>query len=112
MPKKELIIYQTAEGNEPFSEWFKRLKDATTRARIRSRLDRVEQGNYGDYKSLGEGVYELRFFFGPGYRIYFGEDGDTTVLLLCGGDKTGQRRDIVQAQAYWQDYLASKEIAK
>jgi putative addiction module killer protein len=86
------------------------LKDATARARIRSRLDRVEQGNYGDYKSVGEGVYELRFFFGPGYRIYFGEDGEITVLLLCGGDKTSQRRDIIQAQSFWQDYLTNKRI--
>lgn len=58
----------------------------------------------GDFKPVGAGVNELRFFFGAGYRVYFGEDGDTLVVLLCGGDKSSQRSDIEQAQAYWQEY--------
>lgn len=104
MVQKELVTYQTETGKRPFDDWLKGLKDIKARARIRSRLDRVELGHYGDYKPLGKGVYELRLFFGPGYRVYFGEDGNTLVLLLCGGDKSSQQRDISGAHAYWQDY--------
>lgn len=104
MAQKELVSYQTESGKLPFEEWLKSLKDVKARARIRSRLDRVELGHYGDYKAVGEGVYELRLFFGPGYRVYFAEDGNTLVLLLCGGDKSSQLRDINSAHAYWQDY--------
>jgi putative addiction module killer protein len=71
-----------------------------------ARLRRLELGHYGDFKSVGAGVNELRFFFGAGYRIYFAEDGDTIVVLLCGGDKDSQRRDMQKAQAYWQEYLS------
>ena len=79
-----------------------------TRARIERRIERMEQGHYGDYKAVGKGVYELRFFFGAGYRVYFAEDGDTVVLLLHGGGKSSQRRDIKIAQAYWQEYQEDK----
>ncbi len=108
MAQKELVIYQTETGKRPFDDWLKGLKDIKARARIRSRLDRVELGQYGDYKPVGEGVYELRLFFGPGYRTYFAEDGNTLVLLLCGGDKGSQERDVRRAHAYWQDYRERK----
>ena len=85
-------------------DWLNALKDARTRARIRRRLDRVRLGNLGDYQSVGEGVYELRLFFGPGYRIYFGARDDTIVLLLCGGDKSTQSKDIKRAKSYWKTY--------
>lgn len=101
---KTVIIYQTPVGTEPFTIWLNHLRDAGIRRRILSRLLRLEQGNYGDFKPVGAGVNELRFFFGPGYRVYFGEDGDTVVVLLCGGDKSSQASDIQQAQAYWQEY--------
>ena len=107
MNPKELILYQTETGKEPFSEWLNDL-DRITRNRVRVRLDRVEQGNYGDHKSVGDGVVELRLFFGPGYRIYLAEDGNTLVVLLCGGDKDTQTRDIAKAKAYWQAYLEAK----
>lgn len=97
MSAKKVIIYQDASGNEPFSKWLKSLKDPVTRRCILKRLYRVENGNYGDYKNLGDGVSELRFFFGAGYRVYFGEDGETIVVLLCGGDKDSSRR-ILQKQ--------------
>ncbi len=101
---KTVIIYRDSADNEPFTNWLNSLRDRTTRRRILQRLLRVESGHYGDYKPVGEGVNELRLFFGPGYRIYFGEDGDTLVILLCGGDKDSQNRDIEQAQGYWQEY--------
>jgi len=75
---KTVIIYREPGGNEPYTDWLNHLRDATTRRRILQRLLRVESGHYGDYKPVGDGVNELRFFFGPGYRIYFGEDGDLT----------------------------------
>lgn len=101
---KKVVVYRTAAGKEPFTAWLHSLRDATTRRRILKRLLRLEQGHYGDFKSVGGGINELRLFFGAGYRIYFAEDGDTLVVLLCGGDKSSQRQDIQQAQAYWQEY--------
>jgi len=101
---KKVIVYQDAAGHEPFTNWLNSLRDPVTRRRILRRLLRLEQGHYGDFKPVGGGVNELRFFFGAGYRVYFAEDGNSIVLLLCGGDKESQRRDIQQAQAYWQEY--------
>jgi putative addiction module killer protein len=104
MSSKQVIVYQDGAGNEPFTKWLKSLNDPVTRRRILKRLYRIESGNYGDYKNLGDGLNELRFFFGAGYRVYFGEDGDTIVILLCGGDKDGQRKDIEKAKGYWKEY--------
>lgn len=104
MARKELVYYRTANGKEPFREWLKSLEDKVTRARVERRLERVENGHYGDYKAVGEGVFELRFFFGAGYRVYFAEDGDTLVLLLHGGDKSSQTKDVKTARGFWRDY--------
>jgi len=71
---------------------------------VRTAIARIEAGNLGDVKPVGEGVSERRIDFGPGYRMYFGKDGERFVLLLVGGTKKRQQRDITQAQAYWQDY--------
>ena len=101
---KEIIIYADDRGKEPFNEWIEKLHDPQTQRRIIVRLRRVEQGNYGDYKPLKDGVYELRFKHGSGYRVYFGEEGDTIVVLLLGGDKGTQNQDIKQAKAYWKEY--------
>ena len=101
---KTVIVYRSPAGNELFTDWLNSLRDPTTRRRIFKRLLRLEQGHYGDAKPVGSGVIELRFFFGAGYRVYFGEDGDTIVVLLCGGDKSSQGRDIERAQAYWKEY--------
>ena len=77
---KQVIFYQDQAGNEPVTDWLNRLRDAKTRRRILKRFFRVESGHYGDYKSVGDDVCELRFFFGAGYRVYFGEDGETIVV--------------------------------
>lgn len=102
---KELREYITPSGNSPFEEWLSALKDSKTRARIRVRLDRLSLGLFGDRKSLGNGLHELRLDFGSGYRVYFGQDGDVLIILLCGGDKSTQRKDIENARLYWKDYL-------
>lgn len=106
---KQLIFYQNQAGNEPVTDWLNRLRDAKTRRRILKRFFRVESGHYGDYKSVGGDVYELRFFFGAGYRVYFGEDGEKIVVLLAGGDKDSQTRDISFAKACWHDYLSHRD---
>jgi len=84
--------------------WLRGPRDQQTRSRIRQRLARVRLGNFGDARSVGEGVQELRIPFGPGFRVYFGREGDWVVILLCGGDKSTQARDIERAQDYWRDY--------
>jgi putative addiction module killer protein len=101
---KEVIFYADENGNEPFQLWLEDLRDAKNRRRILSRLVRAQQGNYGDVEPIGEGLSELRFFFGAGYRVYFGEDAGNIVVILCGGDKSSQSQDIENAKAYWQDY--------
>ena len=101
---KELHIYVTEEGREPFSEWLASLRDIKARAKIRVRLDRVSLGNLGDCHGVGEGVQELRIDYGPGYRVYFVLEGQTIVLLLCGGDKSTQTKDIQTTKRYWNEY--------
>ena len=87
--------FVTEEGRIPFREWLRGLRDMRARAKIRVRLNRVRLGNFGDAKSVGDGVYEL--------RVYFARTGQR-VVLLCGGDKSTQRRDIAKAKAFWKDY--------
>jgi len=106
---KELKIYITSTGKQPFVEWLESLKDKTIRYRIKERLDKVALGNMGDSKSVGNGVMEFRFNFGSGYRIYYGEEDNQIVLLLCGGDKATQHRDIKKAHSFWKDYLARSD---
>ncbi|MDX1972308.1 MAG: type II toxin-antitoxin system RelE/ParE family toxin [Candidatus Sumerlaeia bacterium] len=106
---KTIIFYQTQNGKVPLLEWLTDLRDMTTRQRIEARILRVGFGNFGDHKSVGGGVQELRMTFGGGYRVYFGEDGNTLVVLLCGGDKKSQSHDIKQAHEFWRDYLDRKE---
>lgn len=106
---KELKIYTTSTGKQPFVEWLELLKDKTIRYRIKERLDRVALGNIGDNKPVGNGVMELRFSFGSGYRIYYGEENDQIILLLCGGDKATQSKDIKKAHSFWNDYLARSD---
>ncbi|MCB1648634.1 MAG: type II toxin-antitoxin system RelE/ParE family toxin [Pseudomonadales bacterium] len=82
-----------------FAKWFERLKDNKARARIQARIDRLLLGHFGDAESVGEGVKELRIFYGPGYRIYFVQKGAFVIVLLIGGDKSSQRLDIARAKS-------------
>jgi putative addiction module killer protein len=83
---------------EIFAEWFGGLKDRRAKARIQARIDRMEMGNFGDASPVGEGVSELRIFYGPGYRVYFIQRTSVVVILLSGGDKSSQQSDIAKAK--------------
>ena len=104
MMPNELKVYQTAAGRQPFNDWLEALADRQARARIRTRLDRLALGNFGDHRVLDGGVFELRIDWGAGYRVYFSRVGKLILLLLCGGDKTTQSKDIKNAKTYLQDY--------
>ena len=100
----DLEYYVTEAGRKPFKEWLEGLKDVAGRAKVRVRLDRARFGNLGDNRSVGEGIRELRIDYGPGYRVYFALDGNRFILLLLGGDKSSQERDIAMAKGYWLDH--------
>lgn len=100
----ELRYYQTADGRKPFVEWLAGLTDRQARAGIQARLDVVAAGSLGDTEPVGEGVLELRVHWGPGYRVYFARVGELVVLLLCGGDKRTQDKDIENAKRYFNDF--------
>jgi putative addiction module killer protein len=99
----EIRYYLTADRRQPFAEWFVDL-DPVARAKVARAVVRMEQGNLSNVKSVGGGVLEYRIDFGPGYRVYFGRDGDTLVILLSGGSKKRQQRNIEAAWTSWQDY--------
>lgn len=102
---KDIFIYETVDGKKPFREWISLLKDKKAITRIWSRIDRLLLGNFGDCKNVGEGIFELRFHFGPGYRVYFALANGAIIILLFGGDKSTQQSDIRRAYQYWKDYL-------
>lgn len=99
--------YITEQGRNPFQRWLKRLAKQQA-ARIGQVLVRVSNGQLRDTKHVGDGVYELRLHIGPGYRIYFGRDGKDLIILLIGGDKSSQQRDIDRAQRFWRAHLAGE----
>ena len=99
--------YLDEAGRSSFGRWFGEL-DAPVAARVTTALVRMEQGNFSNAKGVGSGVFECRMDFGPGYRIYFGKDGNMLVILLAGGTKRRQRQDIADAHARWQDYKRRK----
>ena len=101
--KWEIQKYVTDTEMCPFDQWFEKL-DIQTQVQVDVRLDRISLGNFGDYKSVGEGVYELRLFFGAGYRIYYGIIGKRIILLLTGGAKKNQNKDIKIAKKFWKTY--------
>jgi len=96
--------YVQANGRSPFEYWFLKLRDNTAKAKILNRIDRLRLGNFGDCRSLGEGVFEMRIHYGPGYRVYFGLVGAEVVLLLGGGNKSTQQRDIKMCVKYFKEF--------
>lgn len=100
-----IVKYVTEAGRCPFDDWLEDLRGKRAQAIISNRLIRVAQGNFGLCRKLEGGIQELKIDFGPGFRVYFAEDGDKLVVLLCGGDKSTQSKDIEKARAYWTDYL-------
>lgn len=101
---RQAIIYRTAAGAEPYAEYLDHLRDRPGAARIRARVTRAQLGNFGDHKSVGRGVVELRIDQGPGYRVYLGLHGGELIVLLCAGDKSSQRADIAKAREYWEEF--------
>jgi len=104
MTPVELEEYQTADGIAPFSKWLDGLRDGMARVRIARRLTRLQAGLPGDWKPVGGGVIELREDYGPGYRVYCARHGSALIVLLAGGDKRTQQKDVERAQSYWQDW--------
>ena len=111
MSMLELRYYAASGGHQPFAEWFADL-DPVARAKVARALVRMEQGNLSNVKSIGEGVLEYRIDFGPGYRVYFGRDGEVLVVLLTGGTKKRQQRDIETAKEYWRDYKQTRRLLR
>ncbi len=103
----EVLVYELESGRRPFEEWVEDL-DTKTQARIYARINRLKMGLLGDTKAVGDGLFELRCFFGPGYRIYFAISDGAIVVLLCGGDKSSQDSDIRFARKYWNDWKETK----
>jgi putative addiction module killer protein len=103
--------YVSFDGRNYFRKWLDSLV-IPVKARIQARIFRFEIGNLGDHKSVGEGVWEARVMIGPGYRIYFGKEGRSIILLLLGGDKSSQSRDIHKAQLLWKEYLEASQHDK
>ena len=102
--EKQIRLYVDPKGRCPFERWIDGIKDLKTQATIRVRLARVRLGNFGNSRSVGAGVQELKIPIGPGFRVYFGQEGSELVILLCGGNKATQSDDIKIAQTYWADY--------
>ena len=100
--------YIDDKGNSPFARWFDNL-DPQAAAKVATALLRMEQGNFSNVKSVGAGAYEYKIDYGPGYRVYFGRDGEKLVILLGGGTKKRQQKDIERVKALWQDYKKRKK---
>lgn len=105
----DLREYLAENGSSPFGAWFERL-NAPAAAKVSTALTRMAHENFSNVKGVGSGVLEYRVDFGPGYRIYFGKDGPKLVILLAGGTKRGQDRDIRNAISYWNDYKRRRQV--
>src|SRR5262245_36402420 len=105
----EIRHYIAAGNKDLIADWLRKLGDLKAKTAIIRRLNRLEQGNFGDFKPCREGVYELRVDTGPGYRVYYAQAGKTVLLLLCAGNKRTQDADIRKACEYWRDWQNRKE---
>ena len=109
-PKKYTIKFlESDDGSSPYRKWFAGLKEKTVQSRVDARLARVRDGNLGDHRDLGGGINELRLFFGPGYRIYFAYENETIILLLAGGGKRFQAKDIEAARNLYAEFLGAED---
>lgn len=104
----QIKYYKDSRGNSPFLDWLENLADTMGRAKIKVHIDRLARGNFGNCRSLGNGLHKLKINFGPGYRVYFGLMGQEIVLILCRGSKQGQNRDIEKAKEYWASLKEEK----
>ena len=102
--KKTVLVYRTPNGYHPFIIWKENEIDLLTQARIEKRIDLLKLGHFGKNRYLGDGVWELKIDLGPGYRIYYGEISKILILLLLGGSKKTQQKDIVKAKYFWREY--------
>ena len=109
MRRRRILYYLTPASRNPFEQWFERLRDTKVQALITARIERLRQGHRGDYKRLDNNLYELRIHYGAGYRIYFGVFRNNVVILLCGGTKGTQHRDIARAQNYWNEFRSNAD---
>ncbi len=105
----EIEFYRTTSGRNPFDDWFESIREMHTRSKILTRLDRLKLGNFGDCKAIGDGLAELRIHYGPGIRVYYSKIGNKVILLLCGGDKASQTKDINKAKEYLEDYQSREK---
>ena len=112
MIETTVLHYLATSGRCPFQEWIESVNSSVVKAAVAARINRIRSGTLGDWKSVGDGVFELRVDLGPGYRVYFGRDGETVVILLSGGEKRSQVSDIKRAKGYWRDYeTRTKSVA-
>ena len=107
----QILEYVDAAGDSPYRDWFESL-NAQAAAKVTVALTRIELGSLSNVKGVGAGVQEFRIDFGPGYRLYFGKDGDRLVILLARGTKSRQQKDIAAAQKRWADYKKRKKVEK
>jgi putative addiction module killer protein len=103
----DVVLYERQNGHSPFADWFDAL-DRQAAAKVTIAVERLRLGNFSSIKSVGSGVLECRIDWGPGYRLYFGRDGENLVILLIGGTKQRQGEDIARAKQHWADYKRRK----
>ena len=106
MPEMTYTIneYLDEQGNSPYGVWLKGLRDSRAKAKVMMQVDRMELGLFGDSQAIGDGLSELRIHYGSGYRVYYGKENQQVYLVLCGGDKTTQSKDIERAKLYWRNH--------
>src|SRR5262249_61154586 len=109
MDSVEIRHYLTSAGTDPYQRWLDELKDLRGRVTIQRRIDRIVNGNLGDHRFCRDGVWELRIQFGPGYRVYYGREGETVVMLLCGGAKKNPTKKKKKTGGVWPDIHQEKE---
>ncbi len=108
MIRYEIRTLQLDSGECPFEAWLSKLKDVKSKGIVRTRIDRIALGLFGDSRDLKGNLWELKIDFGPGYRVYYGRDAYRIVLLIIGGDKSSQKKDILMARKYWFKFLEEK----